>query len=138
LKLLLYVIVGIPFEKYGHKMVTDPINNLIVITTLQESGRAFIYTNGMNSTGYKLISELSSPNKYGRTNTGSKWDRFASTVDIYNNSLLVGSPDSNSVYFYLPDPKNGEFILQQTLRPIDITSDSNFGCSISIYGDYGE
>jgi hypothetical protein len=114
-------------------MVTDSINNLIVVTTLQVSGRVFIYTIGMNNTGYKLISEISSPNKIS-----TKFDGFASTVDIYNNSLLIGAPDANSVYFYLPDPKTGKFVLQQTLQPTDITSESNFGCSISIYEDYGE
>jgi hypothetical protein len=114
-------------------MVTDSINNLIVVTTLQVSGRVFIYTIGMNNTGHKLISELSSPNKIS-----SKLDGFASTVDIYNNSLLIGAPDANSVYFYLPGPKTGKFILQQTLQPTDFTSESNFGCSISICEDYGE
>lgn len=76
-----------------------------------------------------MISELSSPK--------STLDNFGSTVAISNNSLLVGAPNDNSVYFYSPD-ETGNFVLQQRIQPNDVITGSNFGCSLDVYNDYGK
>ena len=129
------------FEHFGRKIFTDPINNLIAISTLLDgiSGRVLLYkpskkeivydANSTISAGYELETEFSSP--------GELLDGFATAIGLYNNSLLIGAPNSNTVYAYAPDDVTGKFRLYQTITPEDKLHHSKFGCSISIFNDNG-
>ena len=132
---------GVMFEHFGRKIFTDPINNLIAISTLLDgiSGRVLLYkpskkeivydANSTISAGYELETEFSSP--------GELLDGFATAIGLYNNSLLIGAPNSNTVYAYAPDDVTGKFRLYQTITPEDKLHHSKFGCSISINNDNG-
>jgi len=74
---------------------------------------------------------------------GSPGDRFGSSVSINSNYVIIGSPkddddiggtDCGSVYVF---KNNGTgWTQQKRLTALDADIVNNFGCSVSIGGDY--
>lgn len=105
-------------------------------TTTQETGAVYIYEK-QNLSNWTLLYRYS-------PNDGSLGDEFGYSVDIYENTTVVGARkhDKNSVidfgaaYVYELD-NNGILIREQKLiSPSNALNTVNFGHSVSIYENY--